>query len=136
MPIKRITSISRLIAATTSFDSSHVMEQQVRRTQERLDRGVDLEGQAFAPYKYPERQHDNDRPLQRAARLFESPNYIVDHEHGGTSFKATIYGLPAKIAFYQNRMRKFVGYSRQDRQDVKEEVVGMIAAAFRAWRGK
>ena len=135
MPQKiQITAIRRLIAATTQLDSSHVVEQQVRRIQERLDRGVDLEGQALAPYKYPEKQHDNDRPLQRASRLFESPTYAVDHEHGGTNFSGKIYGLPAKIAFYQNRMRRFVGYSRQDRQDAKEEIVEMIAAAFKAWR--
>jgi hypothetical protein len=133
-PKIQITTIRRLIAATTQLDSSHVVEQQVRRIQERLDRGVDLEGQAFAPYKYPERQHDNDRPLQRASRLFESPTYTVDHEHGGTNFSGKIYGLPAKIAFYQNRMRKFVGYSRQDKEDAKENLMQSIADAFHRWR--
>ena len=123
-----------MIAATTTINSSHVVEQQVRRIQDRLDQGVDLEGQRFAPYKYPKRQHDNDRPLQRAARLFEGASYSVDHEHGGATIKGTIHGIPAKIAFYQNRMRKFVGYSRQERQEAKEGIMATIAEAFRGWR--
>lgn len=128
----RITSIRRLIEAADSFgESTHVMEQQTARTQARLEQGVDLDSNTFTPYKYPNKLHDNDRPLQRAARLFEGVKYNVNKALGGVDFKMTMSGEPAKIAYYQNLRRRFMGFSRSDRTDAKEELGRVLMEAFK-----
>ncbi len=124
----QITAIKRLIEATSSFgNSTHVVEQQVTRIQGRLRRGVDVDGNSFAPYKDPRAAHANSRPLERAARLFESPAYDFARTLEGAEFKATITGQAAKIAVYQNVRRRFLGYSDADKKEVRTELMSMIA---------
>lgn len=131
-----ITSVKRLLAA--SFDlglSTHTMEEQTRRTQERLNQGVDLEGGQFKPYKDPNRKHDNTRPLQRAAKLFDDAKYDVEKTSSdGLVLKMTIHGMAARIARYQNVMREFLGYAKSDRSSVRSEIKLMLSEAFRRWR--
>lgn len=129
-----VKSIRKLISATTDFGhSTHVVERQVVRTQERLNRGVDVFGNKFAPFK-DDRVRRNSRPLQRAARLFEGPRFDLVQTLTGQEFVATISGQAAKIANYQNVNRKFVGFSRQDRSEIREDLKFMIGNAFKNWR--
>ena len=130
-----ILSIKKLIAATSNFSHSpKVMENQAARTRFRLDQGIDVTGSVFAPYKDKTRTHPNSRPLQRAARLFESPRYDTTNVLGGSEFRMTITGQAAKIARYQNIRRKFIGFSAQDRSDVKRDIFSMISETFKRWR--
>jgi hypothetical protein len=128
----RITGIRRLIAATSTFgNSTHVMEEQTVRTQNRLKRGTDLFGASFAPYKYPEKPHLHSRPLEHAARLFQSPNYDISHFLNETEMRMTIYGRAAQIGNYQNIRRRFVGFARVDREEVKRDLWTTILEVFK-----
>lgn len=130
----RITALKRLLSATSDFGGSvHVMEKQTERTQSRLSQGVDLGGQTFAPYKDRKRKHLNSRPLEHAARLFESPKYDLSRNLEGATMKMTITGMAARIARYQNFRRRFVGFARSDRPEVKREIFTMIADAYNKW---
>jgi hypothetical protein len=131
----RITALKRLLFATSELGTStHPMEQQIGRTIERLNRGVDLNGNSFAPYEYKNVKHLHSRPLERAARLFESPRYDITSNANGMELKATITGQAAKIATYQNIKRRFVGFSRTDRPEIREELKSKLGEAFRRWR--
>lgn len=127
----KIKAINRLLRATDTFGThSSVMESQIQRTRERLNFGIDIHGASFAPYK-EDRPTNQDRPLARAARLFDDVRYTYNHTLEGFDLVATITGQAAKIANYQNVKRRFVGYSTEDRRFVKQGVVAMLKEAMR-----
>lgn len=128
----KIMSLKRLIQASASLgNSTHVMEQQTARTQNRLNQGVDLDGATFKPYKDQTRAHPNSRPLEHASRLFESPHYDLTKTLSGCEIRMTITGEAARIARYQNVKRRFIGFARSDRGDVRQEMKHMLVEAFR-----
>jgi hypothetical protein len=131
----RIRAISRLMRATHEIGSSTTpSENQVSRIKSRLVSGTDVDGNTFAPYKNPKVKRANSRPLQQAARLFESPQFDNEVNFTGISFKFSITGIAAKIAIYQNFRRRFLGFSRQDRPEVKHDIANELRKAFRSTR--
>ena len=131
MKTVKITSIDRLIKSIQQVDRFLIpaMELEVQNTRDRLNRGIEVDGDQFAPYKNPNRpEFRGRRPLQFAARLFnEAQIDVSETSFGGVELRATIVGTPATIAIWQNVMRDFLGYSTQDRR----EMVGKTMAALR-----
>jgi hypothetical protein len=132
----QITSIKRLLHATSELGgSTTVVEKQVVRTQERLNRGVDVNEQAFKPFKDPERYHKNSRPLEHAAMLFTDCKYDIERTLSGMDMRFILIGEAAKIAKYQNKMRKFIGWSKLDKDEIMRDLRQELGEAFRQWRG-
>lgn len=129
----QIKSIKRLIYATSRMDTAAgpLMRNQVQNTKDRLNTGIDVSGNPFAPYKHPER-FKGRRPLSRAASLFNDAQIgAVNSSLGGVEFRASISGRSAIIAFYQNIHRRFLGYNREDRREAKKTVVDTIKSLGR-----
>lgn len=127
----KIKAINRLMRATDTFGAhSSVMESQIQRTRERLNLGIDVNGASFAPYK-EDRPTNQERPLARAARLFDDVRYTYNRTLEGFDIIATITGQAAKIAHYQNVKRRFIGYSAEDRRSIKQGVAAMLKEAMR-----
>lgn len=123
----KINTISRLMSAASSVGqaSESIMKQHIENTQSRLDHGVDIFGNEFAPYLDQERFRGR-RPLSRAASLFDEARVDAStSSQGGVEFRAAIVGEAAKIAHYQNVKRRFLGYSDEDRRDM---VIGIRKA--------
>lgn len=128
----KIKSISKLIAAAASVRkaSTPIMQQQIENTQSRLDRGVDIFGNEFAPYLDQDRFR-GQRPLSRAASLFDEARVDAStSSQGGVEFRASITGEAAKIAHYQNVKRRFLGYSADDRRDAVSGVRKALKEGF------
>ena len=127
----RIMVIKRLITAVDGMGmNTSVMEQQIQRSKERLNMGVDLNGGTFAPYK-DDRPSNQNRPLAQAARLWDDVRYSSSRTLEGFELTATITGEAAKIAIYQNVKRRFVGYSSGDRDLAKQGVSTMLREAMK-----
>ena len=127
----RITSIKRLMFAAENLGhSTTVMEQQIQRSRDRLNMGVDLNGGTFAPYK-DDRPSNQNRPLAQAARLWDDVRYSSSRTLEGFELTATITGQAAKIAIYQNVKRRFVGYSSGDRDLAKQGISTMLREAMK-----
>lgn len=120
----KIKSVDRLIAGVASLHTGLTLNEQIATVRSRLDSGVDIRGAQFAPYKDPTRKRDNSRPLQRAAMLYQGASYhTVSSSVDGFEVRATITGQAARIAFFQDRMRKFHGFSQTDCREMRDRVV-------------
>ena len=125
--------VGRLIRAVDALNVSSLVADQVGKIKERLSRGVGLDGKAFSGFKNPDANHANSKPLQRASRLFDSPTFTFERGLASTEAKATITGQAAKIAYYQNKMRKFVGFSESDRAEARATLSQMLRSLFNQW---
>lgn len=131
----KITSLHRLLSATTDFGkSTKPVEHQISRVQARLSQGIDVEGNSFAPYKDQKRKHPHSRPLEHAAKLFEPTSFDLERNLTNSEFRASIHGQAARIAVYQNVRRKFLGYSRRDREEVMSDMKQTLREAWRVAR--
>ena len=130
------TSVKKLMAATSEMGGSTApIKNQVGRIQARLNQGVTSLGQSMAPYKDPKRKYGNSRPLQRASRLFDSPEYSIEKTFSGVDMRATITGQAAKIAMYQNVRRNFLSFSEENAEEVGKDIAESISSAFNSFRG-
>ena len=129
--IRSIEKLQRAIARLPD-KADHVIERQVKSVQSRLSSGIETDGTPFSPYKQPE-YYDQPRPLMKAARLFEGASVSTTSAGDLTEIRATIYGLPARIAYYQNKARQFLGYSDSDRKESVSGVVEAIKKAGEDW---
>lgn len=131
--VLKFHSIKNLIHAVDSFpEHASVIQNQVRRIQDRLSSGKTTSGESFRDFKDKKVYHKNSRPLQRAARLFEGAR--IEHSKalvGDVKFTASITGQAAIIARYQNSMRRFLGYSSSDRREVRNDFASAIIGAYR-----
>lgn len=121
-------------AVKSMENHQEVMEAQIDRTKQRLNTGVDVDGKLFAPFKDPKVKHINSRPLQRAAMLYEPVRYDVVHGLAGAELHASISGTAAKIGRFQNSLRKFSGWSREDRAAMREDFGRALMKSFAGWR--
>jgi hypothetical protein len=127
----KIMSIKRLMFATKNIGhSTAVMEQQIQRSRDRLNMGVDLSGRSFAPYK-ENRPSNQSRPLAKASRLWSDARYSMSNTLDGFELTATITGRAAEIATYQNVKRRFVGFSGDDKDLVKRGILAMFKEAMK-----
>lgn len=131
----RITAVKRLMAATDRVGPSlgRANSSQIDSIRRRLETGKDVHGNSFAPYKDPSR-YSSPRPLAHAARLFEETSFSLESGTTGNRAVASISGLPARIAYYQNKYREFLGYSSEDRRDAVSEIGKSIMGAVKNWR--
>lgn len=128
-----IKSIAKLLGAASSVrrSAAPLMQQQVDNIQDRLDRGVDIFGNEFAPY-LDQKRFRGRRPLSRAASLFDGARVDAStSSQGGVEIRATIVGEAAKIAHYQNVKRRFLGYSLDDRREVMASIRKALAEGYR-----
>ena len=123
----QITAIKKLLRALDDVGAhSTVMEEQMIRTRDRLNAGVDVDGRPFAPYK-TRRPYNHTRPLLHAAQLFDPVKYDGTRSAVGFELKASIFGQAARIAYYQNFRRKFLGFSREDRRQVRDDLADALS---------
>lgn len=128
-----IKSIRRLIQAIDQVDKYVVpaMGAQVQNIRDKLNRGVEFDGDKFAPYKDPSR-FKGRRPLQYAARLFNEARVDVSGtSFGNVELSATIVGTPATIAIWQNVMRDFLSYSKGDKAEMKKMMIAGLKESYR-----
>ncbi len=120
-----MTFVGRVLAAIEeTMGDEKVMEDQLRRMVERTSHGVDVRGAPFAPYKRLPK--DGRRtPLGRGGLLARAK---VDSANSldGVDLRATVTGMTARIAYYQNRHRQFWGFAEQDRNDVMSHLKSAI----------
>lgn len=129
----KVNSIKKIMYAADAFGSNpDVLPRQIQNIRERLNSGVDSNGEAFAPYM-TERKTNHDRPLELASRLFDGVHYSSENTLENTLVKATISGEAAKIAGYQNVKRKFMPFSEKDRDDVRKQVFESLRKAMSQW---
>lgn len=125
--------LKRLLGAITSveqMEAGTVLASQVERMQTRLRNGVDIKGQQFAPYK-EDRPTNQIRPLHKAAKLFDDSTFHSSLTHSGTEYKLSLSGRAGTIAFYQNRNRRFFGFSDMDSDLVKAQFIEHLKEAMR-----
>lgn len=128
----KVTSIKRLMDTANNMGAglTRANEGHIGRVQDRLNAGIDVHGNPFAPYKDPER-YTASRPLSKAAHLFDDTKYSVAQGVKGVESTASIVGMAARIAFFQNVHRRFVGFSIEDRQLTLKEVANTIKEGIR-----
>lgn len=131
----RITAIQRLLDATSNIDGglSRANQNQVQRIKDRLNQGVDVDGNAFAPYKDPSR-YKAPRPLSKAAHLFDGAELSIESKGSSKEATSTIIGMAARIAFFQNVYRQFMGNSTEDKRAAMRDIAESIKDGVRKWR--
>lgn len=129
----RINSLKALLYAVSEMrHATNLVENQVKSTQDRLNSGTDVDGKMFAKYKTV-RPSNQSRPLLLASRLFDGASLGSQEMFDGTFLQATISGNAAIIARYQNSMRRFVGFSDDDRRVARESALSIISENMKKW---
>jgi hypothetical protein len=119
----KIVSIGKLIRAIDRLQiGEDVIEDHVKRIQDRLDNGIDSSGKPFADRKGPD-STNNKQPLVGGARLFDNASISSENALSGPSLTATVRGKAAIIVAAQNERYKFMGFNDEDRRYIRDGVI-------------
>lgn len=118
--------VRRLINAVDGVGSNtSVMSSQLSRIVDRNASGRDINGATFAPY-LRERKDGRQVPIVAGPRLLGAAQVGAVPSLDGADLRISVSGKAATIIAWQNRRRRFMGFSDQDRADVKRDLMDSI----------